>query len=219
MALHAGTSSGGGTDATVTFTDITTNNSSTAKHGFLRKLDNNAAHYMDGTGAWSTPGGLSAAALELVSSQTLLADATDVTFSSLNGNNDIKYLLNIDMLKGAAGFFAYELQPNGLTTNQTSKYFSDVTSVSSPATLQWAKSGSGIGATIMAEIILVAKTGFIRQMYAYNVEYGGGASFYSPCGGTWNEDATNITSLVLHAAATDGFKAGSIFSLYKMTSG
>lgn len=44
-------------DASISTTDITTNNASTSKHGFLKKLDNNAAHYMDGTGAWSTPGG------------------------------------------------------------------------------------------------------------------------------------------------------------------
>jgi hypothetical protein len=36
-------------------TDITTLNASTSAHGLLRKLDNTAAHYLDGTGAWSTP--------------------------------------------------------------------------------------------------------------------------------------------------------------------
>lgn len=45
----------GYTDANLSTSDITTNDSSTSKHGFLKKLDNNAAHYMDGTGAWSTP--------------------------------------------------------------------------------------------------------------------------------------------------------------------
>jgi hypothetical protein len=44
-------------DATISTSDITTNNASTSKHGFLPKLDNNATHYMDGTGAWSTPAG------------------------------------------------------------------------------------------------------------------------------------------------------------------
>lgn len=39
----------------LSLTDITTNNASTSKHGFLLKLDNTASHYMDGTGAWSTP--------------------------------------------------------------------------------------------------------------------------------------------------------------------
>ena len=32
-------------------------NSSTTAHGLLPKLDNNSAHFLDGTGAWSTPGG------------------------------------------------------------------------------------------------------------------------------------------------------------------
>ncbi len=47
----------GYTDANLSTSDITANNSSTSKHGFLLKLDNNAGHYMDGTGAWSTPAG------------------------------------------------------------------------------------------------------------------------------------------------------------------
>ncbi len=56
-ATISGTNTGDQTisDATVTFTDITTNNSSTSNHGFLKKLDNNAAHFMDGQGNWSTP--------------------------------------------------------------------------------------------------------------------------------------------------------------------
>jgi len=36
-------------------TDVTTANASTSKHGLLKKLDNTATHYMDGTGAWSSP--------------------------------------------------------------------------------------------------------------------------------------------------------------------
>jgi hypothetical protein len=43
------------TDATISTSDITTNNASTAKHGWLKKLSNVATEYMDGTGAWSTP--------------------------------------------------------------------------------------------------------------------------------------------------------------------
>lgn len=50
-------SGGAPAESAVTFTDITTNNASTSKHGYLKKLDNTAAHYMDGTGAWSTPSG------------------------------------------------------------------------------------------------------------------------------------------------------------------
>jgi len=45
-------------EANVVFTDVTTNNSSTSNHGFLKKLSNTATEYMDGTGNWSTPAGV-----------------------------------------------------------------------------------------------------------------------------------------------------------------
>lgn len=51
--------SGGITEAMITLADNTTDNASTSAHGFLKKLDNNAAHFMDGTGNWSTPSGTS----------------------------------------------------------------------------------------------------------------------------------------------------------------
>lgn len=47
----------GYTEANLSITDITTNNASTSAHGFLKKLDNVATHYQDGTGNWSTPAG------------------------------------------------------------------------------------------------------------------------------------------------------------------
>ncbi len=50
-------SSSGGSDATLTFSDITTNNSSTGKHGFLPKLTGVSSMYLNGTGGWSTPAG------------------------------------------------------------------------------------------------------------------------------------------------------------------
>ena len=44
-------------DATITTTDITTNDASAAKHGFLKKLSANAAQFMNGAGNWTTPAG------------------------------------------------------------------------------------------------------------------------------------------------------------------
>lgn len=38
----------------ITLADNTTNNASTSAHGFLKKLDNTATHFLDGTGAWDT---------------------------------------------------------------------------------------------------------------------------------------------------------------------
>lgn len=44
-------------EALLSFTDVTTGNASSSHHGLLLKLDANSAHFLDGTGAWSTPAG------------------------------------------------------------------------------------------------------------------------------------------------------------------
>lgn len=49
-------------ESAVTFTDITTNNVSTTKHGFAPKAPNDATKYLDGTGAYTVPAGGVAAA-------------------------------------------------------------------------------------------------------------------------------------------------------------
>jgi hypothetical protein len=43
------------TDENITLSDVETNNASTAKHGFLKKLDNDPSHFLNGQGAWRTP--------------------------------------------------------------------------------------------------------------------------------------------------------------------
>jgi ethanolamine utilization microcompartment shell protein EutS len=42
-------------ESSIVFTDVTTNNSSTSKHGYLKKLSNTATEYMNGEGNWTTP--------------------------------------------------------------------------------------------------------------------------------------------------------------------
>lgn len=44
-------------EAQISFTDITTNNVSTSKHGYTPKLPGDATKFLDGTGAFSTPSG------------------------------------------------------------------------------------------------------------------------------------------------------------------
>ena len=43
------------TDATLSMSDVTTNNASATQHGFLPKLPNDASRMLDGTGNWSAP--------------------------------------------------------------------------------------------------------------------------------------------------------------------
>ena len=45
------------TDATLSVTDVTTNNVSTAKHGFAPRAPNDSTKYLDGTGGYSVPAG------------------------------------------------------------------------------------------------------------------------------------------------------------------
>ncbi len=57
LNIRAGTKVGGvtpgaATDAGITFSDVTTNDASTSKHGFLKKLSNVATQFMNGVGAW-----------------------------------------------------------------------------------------------------------------------------------------------------------------------
>ena len=44
-------------ESKLTYTDITTGNASTVKHGLLPKLDGNAAHFLTGIGTWETASG------------------------------------------------------------------------------------------------------------------------------------------------------------------
>ena len=62
LGAHATTHQSGGSDplaldTLAVPTDITTLNASTSAHGLLRKLSGTATQYLDGSGAWSTPGG------------------------------------------------------------------------------------------------------------------------------------------------------------------
>ncbi len=79
-------------DASLTFTDITTNNSATGQHGFLKKLDGNAAHYMGGDGNWSTPAGTATG----MATDPLWAAAGDLAVAT---GNDAATVLGI----GASG--------------------------------------------------------------------------------------------------------------------
>jgi len=90
-------------DSEITFTDIATNNSSTTKHGFLKKLDNTATNFMNGAGNWAVPAG--ASYMKLIGSETWTqtttaeADIKTVTISAAEFTaND---MLVVDMTWGA----------------------------------------------------------------------------------------------------------------------
>lgn len=89
-------------ESDLSVTDITTNNASTSAHGFLNKLDNNAAHYMDGTGAWSTPAGGGGGSLVLLNTLTASSSATLVDTTSFTSTYD-EYVIELIQLLPQTG--------------------------------------------------------------------------------------------------------------------
>ena len=51
----AASRSGKVTEDDLLLSDVTTWDAASTQHGFLKKLDMNSAHFMDGTGNWTTP--------------------------------------------------------------------------------------------------------------------------------------------------------------------
>lgn len=69
--------------------DVNTFNADTTRHGFLRKLDGNAAHYLDGTGAWSTPAGGGGASPLTTKGDLYTHDATVDARKAVGANNEV----------------------------------------------------------------------------------------------------------------------------------
>ncbi len=91
-------------DSDISFTDITTGNSSTSNHGFIKKLDNVSTHFMDGTGGWSTPAGTGLTGSGTTGGLAAWASSSslgDVTTPTLCGSGN--YARGIDVHGNATG--------------------------------------------------------------------------------------------------------------------
>lgn len=130
----------------LSFTDITTNNSSTSKHGLLLKLDNTAAHYMDGTGAWSTPGGgtstsFSTSARSETGSTTLI---DDVDFSFAIAANE-KWSCDLWLIINSSDGTGVKFGFTGPASPTLVSYTAQIQSVSSAFTTVATSFGTGVG--------------------------------------------------------------------------
>ncbi len=83
----------------LSFTDVTTNDVSTSKHGFVPKSPNDATKYLDGTGAYSVPAG-GASELILISRQTATGVAS-LDFTSISSGSYDHYMIYISHLLSA----------------------------------------------------------------------------------------------------------------------
>lgn len=138
-------------DATIATTDITTNNASTSKHGWLKKLDNDATHFMDGQGNWAVPAAGSAGALVLLESHTAATSAT-LDFATRNAAGQSGATIQSD-------YDEYQIEIVGLrpATNSVSLWMRvstdggstyDTTAIYSYADYRFISSGSAPGGAV-----------------------------------------------------------------------
>jgi len=82
------------TDAKLSTSDITTNNSSTSKHGFLKKLSNSATDYMDGSGNWSVPAGSGGGGSVALLEQHTASNSATLDFTTFISSSYDTYLFD-----------------------------------------------------------------------------------------------------------------------------
>lgn len=105
--LHGNASGDPGYSAVVegdlSFSDITTANVSTSAHGLAPKAPNDATKYLDGSGAYSTPGGGSGGSATISSQTTTLThaqisglNATPIDVVTAGGSGKINHIVGIN---------------------------------------------------------------------------------------------------------------------------
>jgi len=173
----------------------------------------NAQGLISSAGNVSITGG----ALQLVEHKSVGADTQEVTFSGLNGDTDLVYLLLARIVNDAGVAVIYDLQPNGTTTNQRFSY------------LAWTSAATAnVGGTTMAVgqlaatdtglfvVWFYAKTGETRLSFGQNLTADSTAISGRNVVAIWNETATNVTSIDFFADAANGIGDGSALTLYRV---
>lgn len=133
-------------DATLMTTDVTTNNASTGKHGFLKKLSNVATEFMDGQGNWSVP-----AAGATLGTQQASTAGTAIDFTGIPaGTKEIKIMLVGVSTNGSSNYLVQLGDAGGI---ETSGYSSE------------AARESGVVANSTAGLIMSASLGASQAMH------------------------------------------------------
>jgi len=157
--------------------------------------------------------------LELVESHDFASAATSYTFSGLDGDTDEVYFAVFRIVKAVAAAITVVLKPNGITTNQVTKGTIDGTGSGSisTSTLQIVANGSGTtGDVDHGTLPIDAKTGVIRTARLNSLEAAGSSAYVIDAALSWNETATNITSIDVVCDQANGIAAGSYVRLYKV---
>jgi len=103
-------------ESNLSFTDVTTGNASTTKHGLLVKLPNDATKYMDGTGVWSVPAG----SADLSGANVLCSNDCSSLFPNMTNVGTPLSPTDDCVGVGDGSAFACKVLANGITKYTTS---------------------------------------------------------------------------------------------------
>lgn len=95
------------TETEITLSDITTNDSSTTNHGFLKKLSNTATEFMNGVGSWAVPN-----LLKLPESLNSSTPNGTVTVAVLTAT-DSASVVDVAIVPKSTGAFMLAIPDNG----------------------------------------------------------------------------------------------------------
>lgn len=154
------------------------------------------------------------------SSVTFGASGDGVFKRALDGDVDGEYVL-VHRTRATSTISTVDLRPNGITSNQVSRRVTHQNSTVTYPRLVIAQVPSGD--LEGGELSFNAKTGEMRTYRSHNYlqtedPATEGGQFIRSWAGTWDETATNITSLVIASDdASNGLDVGSEYVLYRRT--
>jgi hypothetical protein len=159
-----------------------------------------------------------------VGSQVLDSATNSVTFSGLDGDRDVLYLIKTFVKAGDANAHALIRINNDSTAGiygYQALYANNTTVAAGRGTAaqiytQWNNLANGAYGT--SSSLLFAKTGFVRPLVMDFVNSISGTTV-TECGvygQVYNQTSNNITSLVISTPVANGFAIGSQFDLYAL---
>lgn len=210
--------------------DNTDLDASTSAHGLLRKLDNNSAHFLDGTGGWTTPSGGGGGAMTQIGATILGSAAASISFTSISGGYNNLRLIVVGRTSHASFDQEIRLRFNGDTgSNYDWQFGKDTSATALAAEEDFAKTYAFIGNVLgtsgpanipgitVVDIPLYAGTTFHKTglFHAGEVGQSTGDDRFRWGHFTWR-DTSAITQVDVSPAGGN-FVAGSAAFLYGIT--
>ena len=159
-----------------------------------------------------------AGGLVLIENKIITSDSQVQTFSGLDGDSDVAYLLKGTIKSNAGAAADLTLEPNNISTNQTAVLIQgDGTSVTTvtETTLEF---GAVLGNGEMCFDLFIFSSKSINSIARQRIGMSK-CSIEGPrvrmYGFHWNETTTNITSLEVQASSANAIGNGSQLILYK----